>query len=195
MIVRDIFACSMRMQLKFIVIFTLLCFVSGCHTAQVAEPLTQKLGGSDADTQMEFWHQLADRPVTCNDEAFHGLLLYLDGKDDNADYAARVASMKSRGLLPASFDRPASESVTRGNLAVAIAHALNIKGGLIMHLGASNVPRYATRELIYLEIYPASSPQQTFSGTEFLGIMGKVEDWQRGNVDVPATELAPEQPQ
>ncbi len=170
----------------------MLCLASGCHTAQVAEPLTQKLGASDPNTQMEFWQQLADRPVTCNDEAFHGLLLYLDGKDDNADYAARVSAMKSRGLLPANFDRPATESVTRGNLAIAIAKALNIKGGVIMRLGGSTIPRYATRELIYLDIYPPSSPQQTFSGTEFLGIIGKVEDFERGNVDVPASELASE---
>jgi hypothetical protein len=182
----------MRFQFTSIAIFTMLCILTGCHTAQVAEPLTQKLGASDPNTQMEFWHQLADRPVTCNDEAFHGLLLYIDGKDDNADYAARVASMKSRGLLPASFDRPASESVSRGNLAIAITRALNIKGGAIMRLGGSNIPRYATRELIYLEIYPPSSPQQTFSGTEFLGIIGKVEDWERGNVDVPASELSSE---
>jgi hypothetical protein len=55
---------------------TMLC--AGCQTARVAEPLTAKLAGSEADTHMEFWHQLADRPVTCNVDAFHGLLLYLD---------------------------------------------------------------------------------------------------------------------
>ena len=30
-----------------------------------------------------------------------------------------------------------------------------------------------------MELYPASSPNQTFSGTEFLGIIGKLEDYQR----------------
>jgi len=51
-------------------------------------------------------------------------------------------------------------------------------------------PRYATRELQFAGIYPPSSPQQTFSGAEFLGIMGRVEDWQRGNpADKPAEYL------
>src|SRR5437868_4400188 len=50
--------------------------VCGCHTAKVAQPLTGKLGGNDPDSQLEFWHTLATRPVTSNEEAFHGMLLY-----------------------------------------------------------------------------------------------------------------------
>ena len=167
-------------------LFAILFVVTGCHTAHVQEPLTQKLGGSDPGDQLEFWHQLADRPVTCNDEAFHGLLLYLDSKDENADYAARISDLKSRGMLPKDFNKPANDAVTRGDLAIAIAKALQIKGGVIMHLGGSMIPRYATRELVYMEIYPPSAPHQTFSGAEFLGIIGRVEDWQRGNSGAPA---------
>jgi hypothetical protein len=39
--------------------------------------------------------------------------------------------------------------------------------------------RYAVRELQFMELYPPSSPNQTFSGTEFLGIIGKLEDYRR----------------
>src|SRR5205823_882627 len=81
-------------------VFTTLFLLVGCQTARVEESLTHKLGGSDPDAQLEFWHQLATRPITCNDEAFHGLLLYVDGQDANADYSGRVSAMKSRGLLP-----------------------------------------------------------------------------------------------
>jgi len=162
----------------------------GCHSAHVDEPLTTKFGGAEPESQLEFWHQLADRPVTCNDEAFHGYLLYLDGQDPNADYNARVGAMKSRGLLPADFNRPGNEAVSRGVLAVAISRGMQIKGGIMLH-ALSTSPRYATRELIYQDLYPPnSSPNQTFSGTEFLGIMGRVEDWQRGNpADVPAAVM------
>jgi hypothetical protein len=163
--------------------------IAGCKSATVSEPLTDKLGGSDLDQQLEFWHELANRPVTCNDEAFHGLLLYIDGDDPNTDYASRVSALKSRKMLPAGFNRPANEAVKRGTLAVAIAHALNIRGGLMMHL-SPDCSRYAVRELMFHELYPVSSPNQTFSGSEFLGIMGRVEDWQRGNAaDVPAAVL------
>jgi hypothetical protein len=165
-----------------LVVLTVAGLLAGCQTAHVAEPLAAKLGGNDADQQMEFWHQLAERPVTSNDDAFHGLLLYLDGADPAADYAGRVQTLKDRGLLPKSFSRPADQGVERGTLAVAITKALNIKGGWAMR-AFGPTPRYATRELVYLDLYPPSGPNQTFSGTEFLGIMGKFEDWQREGPD------------
>ena len=160
----------------------LLCVavLSGCQPAKVAQPLTDKLAGNEPETQLEFWHTLTTRPVTSNDEAFHGLLLYLDGKDEAKDYAGRVDLLRGRNLLPADFDQPADHAMTRGNLAVAIVGALRIKGGLVMRLTGPS-PRYATRELVYMELYPASSPQQTFTGSEFVGLIGRMEDYQRSN--------------
>ena len=156
--------------------------ITGCQTVTVRQPVAQSLGaGDEFDAQMEFWHRLGEQPVTCNDDAFHGLLLYLDGEDASADYAARVNSLRSRHLLPANFDRPANEAVTRGTLAVAIVRALKIKGGVLLALTNAH-ERYAVRELMYDNVYPPSTPNQTFSGAEFLGIMGRVEDYQRGSL-------------
>jgi hypothetical protein len=166
-----------------------LLVVAGCHNAKVAEPLTGKLGGSDPDAQMEFWHTLAERNLTSNDEAFHGLLLYLGDTDPAGDYPGRVRELKSRGLLDAGFNQPADQAVQRGILATALVRALKIKGGVFQRLTHDN-PRYAVRELMYLDLYPPSSPQQTFSGSEFLGIIGRIEDYQRGNAeDYPAAVL------
>lgn len=162
---------------------------AGCHSAKVAEPLTAKLGGSDPDAQLEFWHTLAERNLTSNDEAFHGVLLYLSDTDPASDYAGRVKELKSRGLLDASFNQPADVAVERGTLAQVIVRALKIKGGVFQRLTHDN-PRYAVRELMYADLYPPSSPHQTFSGTEFLGIMGRIEDYQRGNPsEYPAAVL------
>jgi hypothetical protein len=166
-----------------------LALLAGCHSAKVAEPLTAKLGGNDPDAQMEFWHTLASRNLTSNDEAFHGLLLYLDTQDPATDYAGRVKSLKARGLLDPGFDQPADQAVQRGILAQALVRALKIKGGVFQRLTHDN-PRYAVRELMFMDLYPPSSPQQTFSGTEFLGIIGRIEDYQRGNpADYPAAVL------
>ena len=160
----------------------------GCHTAKVAQPLTGKLAGNDPDSQLEFWHTLATRPVTSNDEAFHGLLLYADGQDAANDYAGRVKTLKSRKMLPTKFDRPADEAVERGPLAVAICRALAIKGGVMLRM--TGTQRYAVRELQFLELYPPSGPHQTFSGSEYLGIIGRMEDYQRGNsADAPASVM------
>ena len=154
--------------------------MAGCQAARVERPLTAQWAGNDADAQLEFWHRLAEEPVTSNDDAFHGLLLFFDGQDPAADYAGRVAALRERGLLPAGFDEPAERAVSRGTLAVALVRALNIRGGVLMTLTGRN-PRYAVRELQYLGVYPPSSENQTFNGAEFLGVIGKAEDYERGN--------------
>jgi len=155
----------------------LLMLLAGCRSAQVAEPLTAELAGNEPTTQVEFWHTLAERPVVSNDEAAHALLLYLDGEDNADGYEARIADLKSRGILPGGFDRPAGEAVRRGDLAVAVCKILEIKGGVIMRAFGPN-PRYCTRELVYMQIYPPSSPHQTFSGSDFVSLVGRVEDAQ-----------------
>src|SRR3954453_19534068 len=101
-----------------------LCFMLGCTSAKVAQPLTDKLGGSDPDAQMEFWHTLANQPLTSNDEAFHGLLLYLDNQDPAPDYEGRLKSLKDRGLLDRSFNQPAGQAIQRGTLATALVRTL-----------------------------------------------------------------------
>jgi hypothetical protein len=163
--------------------FLLLCFpvfLPGCQTVLVEQQLTENLAGNGVDQQMEFWHTLATRKLTSNDEAFHALLLYVDQTDEAETYDQRVASLKSRNMLPASFDEPADVAVTRGTLSVAIVKILQLKGGVVMQLfGAS--PRYATRELQYVGLYPDSSPHQTFSGDQFVSIIGRIEDYQRLN--------------
>ena len=152
--------------------------LAGCGAAKVANPLTAELAGNDPDSQLAFWHTLAERPVTSNDEAFHGLLLFVDDEDPTQDYAERVETLRSRQMLPTGFDRPADEAILRGTLAVAITRILDLKGGLMMHLVGPS-PRYATRELLHERIYPPSSRNQTFSGAEFLGVIGRIEDYQR----------------
>jgi len=170
-------------------VFALLV-LSGCHAATVTQPLPASIMRDDPQSQMEFWHVLTERPEVSNDETFHALLLFIDGRDALPDYSARVATMKRRSLIPESFGRSANEAVGRGTLAFAMVRILDIKGGLTMSLfGPSE--RYATRELQYLGLYPASSPNQTFSGAELIGIIGRMEDYQRSR---SVYKLKPHQP-
>ena len=152
--------------------------VVGCQSAHVDKPAAALHGGSDPDAQADFLFDLSQRPVTSNDDAAHALLLYIDGKDDSADYAGRIAALKSRGFVGAEWNRPGDEAVTRGELAAAVVRIAKIKGGLTATILGPN-PRYATRTLVNEGIFPDSSPNQTFSGAEFCGIMGTLEDYQR----------------
>lgn len=140
---------------------------------------------NDPGNEMDFWHTLPDRPLVDNNEAFHALLLFFDNTDPAQNYKERVELLHQRHMLPKDFNRPANESITRGVLAVALVRALNIKGGLTMHI-LGPTQRYATRELQYMHLYPASSPQQTFSGADFIGIIGRVEDYQRTQQGAPS---------
>jgi hypothetical protein len=156
--------------------FVLIAAIAGCHAAVEHKPLPTTLYSNDPADQMDFWHTLPDRPIVDNDEAFHALLLFFNNDDPAKTYAERVHLL--RHVLPHDFTRPADESITRGTLAVILVHELKIRGGLTMHL-IGPTQRYATRELQYMNLYPASSPQQTFSGQDFIGIIGRVEDYQR----------------
>ena len=162
----------------------------GCaSTTRVPDSVLARTSGNDDQKQLDYWHEVATKSLVSNDEAFHGLLLYIDGKDDAANYNDRVASLKSRGFLPKSFNRGRDDALERGTVAVALAKHLNLHGGLTMHLlGIS--PRYATRELEYRDIFPPSSPQQIFTGGEFVGVIGKAEDYRQGDpTNLPAAEV------
>jgi hypothetical protein len=171
----------------------LALIAGGCQTSKVAQPLTPELAGNDTEAQLEFWHALPERKAVSNDEAFHALLLFADGTDAAADYDGRVQLLKERKMLPAGFNGAAADAVRRGVVAMALARVLEIKGGLTMKLFGPS-PRYAVRELQYVGLFPPSSPQQTFSGPEFLGIIGRAEDYQRVQIEdafAPAEGAAP----
>jgi hypothetical protein len=44
---------------------------------------------------------------------------------------------------------------------------------------------------MFLNVYPPSTPNQSFSGNEFVGIIGRVEDYQRGNPENVTAEVLP----
>ena len=178
-----------NIRLVVVVPILLLATLGGCQTPQSANPLAVELAGNDLEAQMAFWHQLTERKVVSNDEGFHGLLLFLESSDPAESYEGRVEILRERQMLPDGFREPPDAALSRGTMAVILARALGIKGGITMRvLGAT--PRYATRELQYLSIYPRSSPNQTFSGSEFLGIVGRAEDYERSfPIKVPASEF------
>ncbi len=171
----------------FCILHFAFCLLPACTTATVEQPLTATVGGNDDDSQVEFWHGLNEQPVASHDDAFHALLLFIDGQDPADDYAGRVAELRKRGMLPNGFDGEANEAISRGTLAVAIVKILDIKGGLTIRI-LGPLPRYATRELQYVGVYPASSDLQVFTGAQFLAIMGRVEDYQRLQEVTPSTE-------
>jgi len=63
---------ALPLALPFAVVGILLS--AGCQTAKVSRTVVADLGADDQDTQIEFWHTLATKPVASNDDAFHALI-------------------------------------------------------------------------------------------------------------------------
>lgn len=125
-----------------------------------------------------FWSDLETRRIVTNNDALHGLMLSVDDGDPHETYEDRLRDSVARGWLPT--DRtpetmPANTSARMGDLAMAACKIADIRGGLTMTIFGLS-PRYATRELVALEIIPDRSEGQAITGLEFIEFASRVQD-------------------
>src|SRR3954466_4071797 len=131
----------------FISVSLCLCvfvLIPGCTPPRAGAPVVAKVHGDDVRSRIQFQRQITDRRICTNDDAFHLVIAYGNQNDPCENYDQRVAWLRERKMLPAGFNRPADEAVTRGALAVAITRMLHIKGGVLLH-ALPQSERYATR--------------------------------------------------
>src|SRR5688572_672745 len=50
------------------ILFLMTLALGGCSATKVTQPLPAELYGNDVDTQLEFWHTLAERPLASNND-------------------------------------------------------------------------------------------------------------------------------
>lgn len=146
----------------------------GCRRTQRASPLITEYDHANDTAELDFWHGLADEPITTHNDAFHAFIIFANQHDPNPTYEERVAWLKEKGHLDAGFFGEADEALDYGTLARALVSILNIEGGLTMQILGPH-PRYALRELIFIEMIPPHSMQQAVPGIDFLGIIAKAE--------------------
>ncbi len=151
--------------------------LAACQRTQLASPLITDYDEADATAELDYWHGLADRPLTTNNDAMHGLIEFHRGEDPTRSYEERLQLLKDEGLLDPGFDRPADEAVTRGTVAQVLSRSIGIEGGLTMRLIGAH-PRYATRELVYLDIMRRGTAQQGMAGIEFVGTVARAEAYE-----------------
>jgi hypothetical protein len=189
-VVRRADAARHRIWLTPALLLPLLLLGCAADTHVPTAPLTVPTAVPLTSDTTEFWYQLARRPVATNDAALHALLLYLDGADPATDYESRLQTLRARGLLPAEFAANADAPLHRGILAYAVARARGLRGGLTMQLLGPS-PRYATRAMEARGLFPPGTPNQPFSGAQFVGVMGRTEDFQRGDASNKPAFLLP----
>lgn len=150
--------------------------VVGCQRSRVSENLDATIAAGTDASDLEFWHSLPSRSAITNSEGLHGVLVLSDGRDPALNWDDRLALLRERGWVTEGFDAPGDATISRGTLAKALCHALDIEGGVLMRV-THRSPRYALRELSFLRVMAASSDNQVVSGRDYLGIMGKAQDY------------------
>lgn len=151
-------ACAVLIMLSTTVVAT------GCQRQMFETSAVDKY--PTAEDELDFLSDVNEMTAVTNNDALHGLLIFADGKDESTTYDERLALAKSRKWVPSGFDRPANESASVGWLSMAGCQICSIKGGLTMHLLGPS-PRYCTKELVYLEVIPLRTENQSLTGAEF----------------------------
>lgn len=150
-----------------------------------------------ADQELDFLAAVEKMPAVTSNDALHAFLLLQDGDDPARDYAGRVAEGVRRGWIPAGHAQAADEVAKVGWLATAGCVVMQVKGGLTMRL-VGPIPRYATKELVYMEILPLRTENQALTGSEFVDYLNRLERMagqnrrapQESPLGVPAGESA-----
>jgi hypothetical protein len=150
-----------------------------------------------ADQEIDFLGAVEKMPAVTNNDALHAFLLLQDGDDSSADYAARVQQGVQRGWLPAGHGKLANEAARVGWMATAGCVVMDVRGGLSMRI-LGPVPRYATKELVFMEILPLRTENQVLTGAEFVDYLNRLQriagtnrrEKQDSPLGVPAGESA-----
>jgi len=122
----------------------------------------------------ELLDTLFDEPATTLGQAAY-LVLTASGRiPDDSSPADAAASLAGQGWnVP---ERIADEPLTLGEYSHLLMQAFELKGGVMYRIVPG--PRYAGRELAYLELIKGdTSPYRTFSGEEAIGILGRLMEW------------------
>ena len=127
-----------------------------------------------ADQELDFLAEVEKMNAITNNDAVHAFLLLQDGADAQPDYAARRAEAIRRGWMDRGASTNANEAAHVGWMATAGCMVMQIKGGVSMHLFGP-VPRYAVRELIFMEILPLRTENQVLSGSEFVDYLNRLD--------------------
>ena len=154
------------------------CTPAGVKMAKVGafEDLPEAEGEVDSDAQFLF--ELAEKKQCTSDDAYRGMLYFLDKSDTSKDFQERTARLVMHGVVDKKWKHNPSEVVNTGKVAYMFARALEIRGGVMYNITNAG-PRYALRELLYKDIIRGGSEYSKVSGAEFVGIMGRADDYRR----------------
>ncbi len=153
-----------------------IALAAGCDRQMLQTSVTDRF--PRPEQELDHAESLDSTSVVTNNDMLHGFIVFVSGEDPWATYAQRVLDARSRGWLPKDWREPANESATVGRMASIASNIVEIRGGLsFMLLGP--IPRYALRELIYQDVLPARTENQSLSGLEFTDFLNRLSRMSR----------------
>ncbi|MFM1831450.1 MAG: hypothetical protein RLZZ558_1790 [Planctomycetota bacterium] len=144
---------------------------AGCRPYVMSNSAVEQYPG--ADDELDFLAAVERMPAVTNNDALHGFFLLQDGSDPHADFESRVAEGRRRGWFPMGTPTRANEAAKIGWMATAGCRVMDVRGGLSMNL-LGPLPRFATRELVYMEILPLRTENQILTGGEFVDYLNRL---------------------
>jgi hypothetical protein len=159
-------------------------FGAGCDRQLADTSITDRY--PRPEQELDHAESLESAALVTNNDMLHGFLVFASGEDRWTTYAQRVVDARSLGWIPEDWGEPANESATVGRMASIAAHIVEIRGGLsFLILGPT--PRYALRELIYQDILPPRTENQSLSGLEFTDFLNRLSRMSRLREGASAT--------
>ena len=150
------------------------CTPGGVRGVRAFDDLPEAEGEVVSDA--EFLYELSDKKYCTTDDAYRGMLQFVDGQDTSSTFQERTARVQMHGLVKKGWKHVAEEPITKGKLAYMFARALELPGGVMYNVTDANC-RYALRELIYKDVIRIGSEGEKVSGAEFVGILGRADDY------------------
>lgn len=164
-----------------LVIAVLAISLGGCAPTSVKNadaqaftdlPEAQTDTGSDAG----FLFDLSQKKSCSTDDAYRGMLFFLDGTDTSSNFQERTARLAMHKVIKENWQHNPQETITNGKVAYMLARALGVRGGVMYNLTDAS-ERYSLRELGYKGIIKNRSQGKKISGAEYVGILGRADDY------------------
>lgn len=151
---------------------------AGCRPYVMSDSAVDRF--PKGDQEIDFLTAVEKMNAVTNNDALHAFFLLQDGDDAHVDYTARRAEAQKRGWMPGDASPRPNEAAKVGWMAMAGCEVMQVQGGLTMHL-LGNTPRYATRELVFMQILPLRTENQILTGTEFVDYINRLDRMAGGN--------------
>jgi len=160
----------------------LMC-LTGCSQDQPlkvsAEPDAAAKPLPSGELSDAYLDRISTQAAVSENDAMHGLLLLVDGKDNAKNFAQRVKLLADAGILSRNWTFVASRPITKGKLAYMVYQAAGMSGGVILSVSGPS-QRYCLRELQYQKVMvETGSYYSPVSGMEFIAVLGRADVYKR----------------